>query len=147
MYNQKNNKKKIDKEFVLQLFFSIVGILVFLMILFPLMKKINKQRELNNEINELEQEKAYYVDRGSELTNIVEYLNSDQFIDEQARLNLNYKKDGEEVVVINGDNSESSVDKYKSSYVYDLDLSENKNEEISNASRWFNYFFGKKKNL
>lgn len=133
--------KKFNTEFIKQLLFSMLGLFVFAMIAFPLVQKFSKQRELNKEINELKKEKSYSVDRGQELSQVLEYLNSDEFIDEQARQNLNYKKNGEEVVVIDGGpDMASSTAKYKSSRVYEVDLSE-KVRKRSNPAKWFAYFF------
>ena len=79
-------------------------------------------------------------------------MNSDQFIEEQARENLNLKKDGEEVVVMrglngdavgataNGGDNSDSADKSVFS-VPGLEKAEAR-AEISNPKKWIKYFWG-----
>ena len=61
---------------------------------------------------------------------MIDYLNSDQSLEEEARLNLNLKKSGEQVIVINDIENKATT---TSSIV----PSKNKN----NLAKWRDYFF------
>ena len=75
--------------------------------------------ELNNEQTNLEQRQAYY--------------SSDAYLEEQARLKLNYKKPGEKVVFV-----------YRSSKSQDI---EQKPEvrTLTNVELWWYYLLGREK--
>ncbi|MFH1744936.1 MAG: septum formation initiator family protein [bacterium] len=136
MYIKERNTKT-GKLFMKQASVAIVCLVIAVAIGAPLVKKVNKQRAVNKEIRELEEEIKELEGKNSELKTFLEYLDSDQYIDEQARLNLNYKKTGEEVAVITGlENAENSL---KNSNTKAED-SEAKGS-ISNPQKWFKHFF------
>lgn len=116
-----------------QFSYFIIGVLILSFILFPLSKKMTKQYRLNQEIEELNQEINRLEGHNNDFKNIITYLESDEFAEEEARTNLNLKKPGEDVVVI----------KTKDENVKD-DISINKTQNlknIKNPENWWNYFF------
>jgi len=71
-------------------------------------------------------------------------MQSDQFVEEKARLNLNYSQHGESVVVIkNEDKKETAASGDKNEVNIALGaMTGLKNEKLSsNLQRWFKYFF------
>ena len=130
------NKKNIFKKiFFSQGFLSLVGLIIIISISFPFAKNAIKQYKINQEINNLKKDIAGLQDKNSDLKKVFANLNSDQFAEEQARLNFNLKKSGEELVVIKnseGLNSTSSAAGDNQKKVA---------EQLSNPQKWFNYFF------
>ena len=120
----------------------LIGLVVLVLISVPLARNMSKRYRVNDEINDLQREIDDLEGRNSELKNLVEYLNSDSFVEEQARLKLNYKKIGEEVFVIKDIpvSSDSIFNKNNPSYnIPGLDDGSFKKD--SNISKWWKYFF------
>lgn len=111
--------------------FLAVLILSFLVILvFPLAKTYTQKKLMEKEIAEIQEEIAAYQKTNQELKEMITYLESDQSLEEQARLNLNLKKPGEQVIVI--DDSKNSVN---------AGVATTTGEVVSNFAKWWRYFF------
>ncbi len=128
-------EKKVKKIFFNQVTYFFIGLILLTLIVYPLSKKLSQHYGLNKEIKELEKEIESLKGRSSELHELITYLESDQFTEEAGRLNLNLKKEGEEVVVISHDKLTRQNDK-------SLDTKNNKNVKTkNNLQRWWLYFF------
>lgn len=140
-------KENLLKSFFLnQITLTLLGLLVIFLISFPLARKVSKQYKVNKEIEELKAEIAEVESKNSDLKKLLAYLDSDQFIEEQAKEKLNYKKEGEEVVVIKKqgeENSSSPTKPEESDNIYNVKGLEKftpiKGE--SNLKKWVRYFF------
>ncbi len=139
------NFKKFKKKsnIVYQLSLSFLGLLIVFLIGLPLINKIKQRNEIKKEIIDLQKEIRDLEEKNSKLEKVVNYLESDQFIEEQARLKLGLKKPGEEVVVINDKrtNNQSST----SDTLYNISgLNKEKPKNFyqeSNPLKWLKYFF------
>ena len=126
---------------------SLIGLLIIILISIPLFKNIQKQLSINDEISALDQEIINLENKNTDLKGLISYLNSDQFTEEQARLNLNYKKEGEEVVIIKSNDSLGSASEQASSQalksIYNIKGldADNTIETESNLKKWINYFW------
>ena len=83
--------------------FAIIALIFLLLILVPLAKSYSRKRIVEKEIADIQQEIADFEAKNRELKEMVDYLQSDQSLEEQARLNMGMKKPGETVAVIQGD--------------------------------------------
>lgn len=83
-----------------QLLLSVFLIVVLIFLSWPLAANLNKRSRLDREIEQLKVELARNQAQNNDFKKMIEYLDSDQFALEQAKLNLNLKKDGEKVVSI-----------------------------------------------
>lgn len=99
MINQRKNNYS-EKIFFNQKFLTLLGLAAIILISFPFAKNAVKQYRINKEISGLKKEIAALENKNVDLKNFVSYLESDQFAEEQARLNLGLKKPGEELTVI-----------------------------------------------
>ncbi len=128
-------KKRRNKNlFSHPIFFTLIGLALLFLIAVPLVKNINKKKAVDKEIKELEEEISRLETDNNDLQNFISHLNSEEFIEEQARLNLGMKKRGEEVVILKNENID----------LFSKKLENNKNndkEELSNPQRWWRYFF------
>jgi len=137
----KHRKKEIINNVLFrQSTLSLLGLVIFVAISVPLVKNINKQYKINTEISELEKEIDDFENKNIELNNTFKYLESDQFASEQARINLNYKKEGEEVVVIKSLDDQIAIESNNTYSVQGLNNKE-ENQKTSNATLWWRYFF------
>lgn len=118
-----------------QKFFALISLSIIILISLPLIKKVNKRSEINNKIQNLEKEINEFESANKNLTNLIAYLESNQFVEEHGRLNLGLKKPGESVVVMeNKNNTNLNADS--------LNSAEN-NKKLSNQQKWWNYFLKK----
>lgn len=134
--NKNNNKLKI----IAQLSFALIAIVAIVFLSIPLSNKLKRQHSVNNEIKTLKEEIEKDKQKNGELKEFIEYLSSDQFIEEKARTNLNYKNEGETVVFIKDDSSEQQNP--EDDFVYSANIKNKKQEDkFNNPRSWFNYFF------
>lgn len=78
----------------------ILGLAIIIVISIPISKNISKKYNIDQEILELEKEITAMESANTDFKKMITYLESDSFVEEQARLNLGLKKEGEEVIVI-----------------------------------------------
>ncbi|MCX6794771.1 MAG: septum formation initiator family protein [Candidatus Falkowbacteria bacterium] len=113
-----------------QRFLAIIGLVFLVVIIFPLAKAYSQRRLVENEINEVKKQISDYENQNQQLKELASYLQSEQSLEEQARLNLNMKKPGEAVVVIEGSkNNVVSIGAASS------------DENVSNLVKWWRYYF------
>jgi len=138
-----NRRKNFNKIFFNQKFLTLLGLAVIILISFPFTKNTLKQYRINKEISEFKKEIFDLQNKNIDLKNFVSYLESDQFVEEQARLNLGLKKPGEEVLVVKNEIGEASVRTSSSSPIFNIPGYEKMNSELndSNFKKWLDYFF------
>ncbi len=138
---KKNNFKKILFS---QKFLTLIGLITIILISFPFAKNYIKQYRINKEIDNFKKDIAELQNKSSDLKNFVSYLESDQFAEEQARLNLGLKKPGEELTIIkSGDNGSPATSSSAGNPIFNIPgyKKEEARPEASNPRKWFNYFF------
>ncbi|MFA4834241.1 MAG: septum formation initiator family protein [Patescibacteria group bacterium] len=117
-----------------QKFLALIGLGLVVLISFPLAKNVSKRYYLSREIKELDKEIAEFESKNKDLKQLITYLESEQFVEEKARLNLGLKKEGEKVVEIKDDVFATTT----------VSLGgENRDGPGTsfNLRRWWNYFF------
>ena len=141
MNRRKNNY--LEKIFFNQKFLTLLGLVVIILISFPFAKNTLKQYRINKEISELKQEILDLQNKNGDLKNFVSYLESDQFAEEQARLNLGLKSPGEELTVIKNAAADISAGTSSGATIFNIPGYEKAGPEIkkSNPRKWLNYFF------
>jgi len=113
-----------------QRFLAIIGLVFLLLIIFPLAKTYTQKRMVENEINGVKKEINDFEKTNQELRDMITYLESDQSLEEQARLNLNLKKPGEKVIVIEEPKTAASSSD-----------ANNFAADGGNLAKWWRYFF------
>ena len=78
----------------------IAGLVILIFILVSIFTAWQKSSKINQEIASLETEIQDIEKNNLETTKLIEYFNSDVYIEEKARVDLGLKKEGEKVVVI-----------------------------------------------
>lgn len=89
----------LKRLFRSNLFFLLVLILLALFSL-SLFREIMRKVEIQKEIKNLEQKVTNLQNRNAELSALIEYFKTDEYIETEARTKLGYKKPGETVVVV-----------------------------------------------
>ncbi len=129
--------------------FFITLLLVALVAVFavPLTKNWRQKHEIDKEVADLEAQVNELEHKNSSLKQVLDYMKSDQFVEHEARTKLNYKKPGEDVVVIEnkpgGDESTTT-----SSAIFSIPPApptvSTEPHLLGNIDKWLNYFFKKK---
>lgn len=122
---------------------SVLGLLLLVLISVPLAKNITRRHKINSEIRELQKEVQNMESKNTDLQQLIKYLESDQFAEEQARLNMGLRKEGEEVAIVKTDGTEPEKGKEESNkQVFNIPgLSKSQSIKISTPQKWKNYFF------
>jgi|GEM_PF-685179 len=115
-----------------QALLTILTLGILALISVPAIRNYAQERAVDLEINEARAEIERYTSQNKELSDVIGYLESDQAVEEKARLNLGLKKQGEKVAVIAAEPqvSEDAAAAQKAA-----------NEKLSNPHKWLNYFF------
>lgn len=107
--------------------FSILLIVLLIISFVKVAKEIMLRYEIKKEINTLEAQLEDLESKTSKMDKLISYLKTDEYIEKQARLELNLSKPGEKQInLVNINDSGEQV------------LSD---DQRSNAEKWFNYFF------
>lgn len=134
----KKGKKASSTKYIYgSTIFVLLGVTIIIMFGIPLIESINQRDQVESEISEIEQEIEDIRSENRDLENLIEYLESDQFLEEQARLNFGMKKKGESVVVVTENGKVAGA----SSASSDISNTEEAESASSNYRKWFNYFF------
>jgi cell division protein FtsB len=128
------SKKNNLKRFLPSRLFLIVGIAVLVLFSVSLGKEVIRRYEVNKDIQTLEKDVAELEKQNTELSELIEYLNTDSFKEKEARTKLGMAKAGEKVVVI------PDVTVAEDNATELVGAPENV-EELSNPERWVAYFF------
>ncbi len=99
---------------------------------FNFFKEWNRNRELDAEIKKLETAAKEVEAKNLDILNLAKYLDTEQFLEEQARTKLGLKKSGEQAVVVNLPQMETATSSETQS-----------NAELSNSQKWWLRFFGR----
>jgi cell division protein FtsB len=125
--SKKESSKKTSwyKRFFNSNAFTIFLIIFFLFSLIKVTKELFIRYDINNEINELTEKKESLESSIKEINNHISFLQTDYYIEKEARLKLNLAKPGEKQINLLNSEDEEIIHQ----------------DEISNISKWFNYFF------
>ena len=125
----KNKGRNFWQKLVLnQGLWTIAGLVILGFILWPVMRNFSQQQALNEQIKEAQADISKYQDKNAALKQMIGFLQSDQAIEEKARMNLGLKEQGEGVIVITDPQTASTT-----AAVADTNT--------SNPHKWLNYFF------
>lgn len=137
--SKRNNNKR---SWLFSKWFLIVGGILLILLSISLTKELYRSYKINKEISDLNQEISSLEKANDEYSQLIEYLKTDRYFEEQARLKLGLKSPGEQVIVVKGD--ESSIDNglVGDDSESNLGLLANGESNLSNPEKWLTYFFG-----
>jgi len=126
------SNKEIFKKIMSLKVVLVINLLLLCFFSFNLFREYFKNRQLNKEINKLEVMASELEAKNLDILNMVEYLDTEEFLEQEARLKLGLQKPGETSIVVNIPETEARR----------LEVL-NKDEDVtSNFKKWFLYFFG-----
>ncbi len=130
--------QKINSKKILLWLAIVLGIVGIGMVFLALNKEINKKKEIQKIINNLQAEAMRLDSENSDLAEKIEYLQSDDYKKREAKDKLNLQAEGESVVVIKPNLAKKEIIQEKG---------EKNNKDIvievekSNSQKWWEYFF------
>lgn len=98
--NPNRNRGFLSRFILSQKALAVLGFLILTAIAIPLGENISRRRQLEKEISEMQKEVSRVENKNNNLRKLLEYFESEQFLEEQARMNFGLKKDGEQVAII-----------------------------------------------
>lgn len=124
---------------------TIAGLLILIFILIGLIKNIRRVFSVKQEINQLQSEISRLDKKNQEISGLVDYLDSKEFLEEEARLKFDLRQPNEQIIVIKQAETTSLADEATDS-IFDLPAPRKKKTTIShNPGLWFKYFFNNQK--
>lgn len=143
---RRRRKKFVNKILFNQITVAIIGFVVIVAISIPLARNVSKHYKINREVHELQGEIAALETKNDKLNDLIGYLNSDDFVDEQARINLGLRSEGEDLVIIKEKETKKTAinDSIKKS-VYNIKGFDHEPQEKNknNPQKWLGYFLGR----
>ncbi|OGZ28276.1 MAG: hypothetical protein A2562_04345 [Candidatus Nealsonbacteria bacterium RIFOXYD1_FULL_39_11] len=100
-------KKRSWKHILIYSFSGIIMVLAIIFLSLTNWKIYQRKANLNEKIAELQGEISVLEERKIELSGLISYVQSDDYVEQVARDQLNMKRPGEEVVVIQDDKKDS----------------------------------------
>ena len=138
------------KIFIKKLLSSKVFLFLISLILIALVTSLGRESYrkylLVKEINQLKADIEQMEGKSQQLANLMEYFKEESYLEKEARLKLNLKKPGEEVVIVsehsNTDPEVSLTSEQGSEEQKDIGTSSVEvNKETTNYWKWWEYFF------
>ena len=120
-------------------FFFAICLISFAVVMYALYKETYKKRQIQEEVQKLK-DQAISLEQGNQkLKGLIEYFQTQNFSEKEAREKLNVKKEGEEVVILRfqEDGRENAGEEIEES-------NKDATQTISNPFKWWDYFFGER---
>ena len=123
----------IYKKLIRSRIFFIFLIPIFLALLVGIFQQFYHRYQVKKDLGKLDTEIANFNKQKKDLNNLLEYYKNESNLENEARVRLNLKKVGEEVVIILP--AATSTESDKTSSQKDI-------ENMPNYKQWWYYFFG-----
>jgi cell division protein FtsB len=126
---QERRNKHIFPDLIFSKFFVIICLFVFIFILFGLVKGALRSHNVSAEVVQLQTEINRLKNQNQDFEQLVKYLNTDTFIEQEAKLKLGLKKENENLIIIPDSEIPTKGD-----------IAANVKDK-SNLEKWWAYFF------
>ena len=121
--------------------FLVLGAVVFILICISLIKVWSRHRQIANEVSSLQDQIAKIENNNKELADLLNYFDSNEFVEKEARSKMNLQKPGEKVVIIS-DQGNFLPNQAGSTATQDLiGANGQRVATAGNSEKWWNYFF------
>lgn len=128
---------KIIKRFLVSKLFLFSISIILIALVVNVGKESYRKYQLKKEIDSLNASIEQLQGKNHQLSNLMEYFKQESYLEKEARLKLNLKKPGEQVVILSSDlDNDPSVSEDVLDQPESLDP-----EETANHWKWWEYFF------
>ncbi len=101
-------------------------ILILALIVFAFAKESYRKFKISKEVSALLKDIQSLRDKNGDLSNLLNYFNSNESLEKEARLKFNLSKEGEKLVIIGSDGQKN----------FKNQVSEESKKEVSNFKKW-----------
>jgi len=126
----------MKKGSLFQKLFLFVSLIILILLSPALAREYFRKKQVNKEIYSLKEEIKKLEKDQNDFSELINYLNTEDFWEKEARSKLGLQKPGEKLVVIPNDYFKDEGNGAKDK----KEISESA-AEISNPHKWWNYFF------
>ena len=131
---KKKPASKVQAQVLGSRFFIWGGVLLLVLIVFALGKAALRKHDIQTEIDGLAESIESLETENTELDGLIDYFQTTDFQEREAREKLGLKQPGETVVAIASNDLEDTP-------VFLSEDEETEDAEASNPRKWWNYFF------
>lgn len=131
---QRERQQTLFRRFFASRLFLFAALIVALLIALGYARAYYQDYKIRQEIRELESQVKSLEKKKLESMDILEYVMSQDFVEEKARTELNLRKPGEKVAIIKGPGQEELGGNYEN---------EEAGQDLSNPVKWLYYFLTK----
>ncbi len=107
-----------------KIFFAVI-IILFIISSLELLNEIGRRNKISSEIKKQKSQIEKLEQQNTDLSNLIQYLNTDSYVESEARKKLNLSKSGESLVVVENASTTAVMN----------------DDTVPNSLRWWNYFF------
>ena len=119
----------------------ILGLVVCLFVATSFAKELIRSYQINRDIESLKRNITQLQGQNERMADFVEYLKTDAYFEQQARLKLNLKRAGEKEIVLK--NPAQDVAAHAGDIAPPLvSATRAQDDQQSNPSKWVHFFFG-----
>lgn len=123
------------KKFIYSRLYLVIGVVVACFLAAGVIKQIMAKNDIDSEVEQLKSQIQQMEGSNQDLSKLVEYFNSEDYLKQEAKLKFGLREQGEQLVVI----SDQKRDQRQL-----LINARAQAEQISNTQKWFNYLFNNK---
>lgn len=124
--------------------FAFLGLIGFAVLIgISLVKEYVRSYQIASEIRQLRDQIASLEAENKRNSDLVEYLKTETYFQQQARLKLGVKAPGEKLIVIQNSPDVVANDSGRSVPTGAMALQTFQRDDRINPRKWFDYFFGK----
>ena len=128
---EKDNLTIYEKLIRSRIFFIFL-IPIFLALLVGIFQQFYHRYQVKRDLGKLDAEIANFNKQKEDLSNLLDYYKNESNLENEARVRLNLKKEGEKVVIILPNATSTNENKISGDI-----------ENLPNYKQWWYYFFGK----
>jgi len=107
-------------------------VLILIGIIAAVGKESYRKYQIDKEVGGIKKEIEFLKEKNQAMSNLLDYFNSEESLEKEARLKLNLLKEGEKLVIITPNKKTDSENQFSE------DIEE---KQLSNFEKWLKYLF------
>lgn len=135
---RKRRERQAGNTWLSSRWFFITIIILFVLLSASLIKELYRSYQIKKEIDTLKSQIESLENENQEFAHFVEYLKTDRYFEEQARIKLGLKAPGEKVIVLKGEEETENPPEQAGGLV--RNARDIETAGLTNPQKWLSYF-------